>query len=311
MFFKILGQAFVAGMMVRPRGKLGISHRLEHTAERAFVDGDAVFLIDPKRQILETPAHDTVNRRDWPALDKAAQLLSLPGIQYRSFSGCLAVHKTGGSLGIEPNNPVPDDLRRHRSNRCRLFARGAVINRGQRQQTPCLCGILGRSSKLTQIGGGIRDIKTAEELLDTGVNRVILGTAALKEPDIIGELSREFGPSRVMVSIDSAGGEVVGKGWKEGSGKTPLIMGGLFQGKGAGSLLYTDVDREGRLENADTSTLSKLVDSLEIPVVFAGGITTVNDVEKVKKAGASGVVIGSAIYAKKISLPDVLELQED
>ena len=69
MFFKILGQEFVAGMMARPRGKPGISHRLEHPAERAFVDGDAVFLIDPPRQILEPPEHDTVNRRDGEVLN--------------------------------------------------------------------------------------------------------------------------------------------------------------------------------------------------------------------------------------------------
>ncbi len=163
----------------------------------------------------------------------------------------------------------------------------------------------------TQLGGGIRDVPTAGELLDLGTDRIILGTAALREPGIVDKLSREFGPSRVMVSIDSSRGEVVGSGWKEGSGRGPLWWGRVFSESGAGSLLYTDVDREGRLRNVDVSTLSVLVQEIEIPVIFAGGITTVRDVEKVKETGAAGVVIGSAIYAKRISLPDVLELQED
>jgi phosphoribosylformimino-5-aminoimidazole carboxamide ribotide isomerase len=183
--------------------------------------------------------------------------------------------------------------------------------KGVRVNAPLVRRILTELDAFTQLGGGIRDSQSARELLDTTLDRVIIGTAALREPEIITEISREFGAERVMASIDSAGGEVVCEGWKKPSGVTPMQWGETFKDMGAGSLLYTDVDREGRLDNVDTAVLGELVNELDIPIVFAGGVTTLDDVEAVRDAGASGVVIGSAIYAKKISLPDALELQED
>jgi len=182
--------------------------------------------------------------------------------------------------------------------------------KGKRVNANVVRRIVSEFDVFTQLGGGIRDVRTASELLGTGVNRVIMGTAALRDPGVVERLVQECGSERVMVSIDTSGNEVVGSGWREGSGREPLWWGELFQDAGAGSLLYTDVDMEGLLDGVNTGTLSKLVEALKIPVIFAGGVTTIEDVAAVKNAGAAGVVIGSAIYAKKISLPEALAMQE-
>jgi phosphoribosylformimino-5-aminoimidazole carboxamide ribotide isomerase len=159
-----------------------------------------------------------------------------------------------------------------------------------------------------QVGGGIRDFNTARYLLGLGVTRVILGTAAIKEPELVSELAANFDDVAVMVSLDSKKGEVLVEGWKASSGKSTIEMGKLFENMGAGSILYTNVDVEGLLKGVNESPVKALVDSVSIPVIASGGITTLGDVVTIKNTGAAGVVIGSALYKHLFTLREAIDV---
>ncbi|MCL2687960.1 MAG: 1-(5-phosphoribosyl)-5-[(5-phosphoribosylamino)methylideneamino]imidazole-4-carboxamide isomerase [Methanobrevibacter sp.] len=171
--------------------------------------------------------------------------------------------------------------------------------------------ILKEVSVPIQLGGGIRSIEYAEKLLNLDIERLIIGTMAIKNPSTISQLSDQFQENRIMVSLDSKDGKVVIKGWKEKIDKTATELSQEFKDAGAGSILFTNVDVEGLLKGFDTQPAIDLVNSVDIPVVYAGGITTINDVEKLSSTGVKGVVIGSALYKNKINLKNALKLQNN
>jgi phosphoribosylformimino-5-aminoimidazole carboxamide ribotide isomerase len=171
---------------------------------------------------------------------------------------------------------------------------GALV--GDRKNARIVEDIIMKFNVKTEVGGGIRDYRTAEYLLDLGVTRVILGTAAIRQPQLVEKLSKDFGSDAVMVSLDSKKGEVLVEGWKASSGKSTIEMGLLFEKKGAGSILYTNVDVEGLLKGVNESPVKALVSGVNIPVIASGGITSLKDIVTIKNTGAAGVVIGSALY---------------
>ncbi|ELZ31140.1 1-(5-phosphoribosyl)-5-[(5-phosphoribosylamino)methylideneamino] imidazole-4-carboxamide isomerase [Halogeometricum pallidum JCM 14848] len=152
-----------------------------------------------------------------------------------------------------------------------------------------------------QLGGGIRTAADAVELLELGVERVILGTAAVENPDIVGEIS-ESHPGSVMVSLDAKDGEVVVSGWTEGTGLDPAEAAARYEELGAGAILFTDVDVEGRLEGVQTDVTHRVVDAVDIPVVASGGVASLSDVRALKEAGAAAVVVGTALYEGTFTL---------
>ncbi len=162
----------------------------------------------------------------------------------------------------------------------------------------------------TQVGGGIRSKKDAEELLNTGADRVILGTAAVNSPHLVEELAREFGSERIMVALDSKKGRVTTHGWAKLSAFTAIELGRRFEALGAGSILFTDINTEGLLRGVDPSPTGELVHALGIPVIASGGITTLSDIELIKKTSACGVVVGAALYVGNFALKDALALEE-
>ncbi len=161
----------------------------------------------------------------------------------------------------------------------------------------------------TQVGGGIRSKKDALELLNIGVDRVILGTAAINDPHLVKELAGEFGSQRIMVALDSKNGMVTTHGWAKQSGFTTIELGKKFEGLGAGSILFTDINTEGLLRGVNPAPTRELAEALGIPVIASGGITTLSDVALIKGTGANGVVIGAAIYVGKFTLHEALEYE--
>ena len=157
-----------------------------------------------------------------------------------------------------------------------------------------------------QFGGGIRTASDARDLLDRGVDRVILGTAAVENPEFVAEIS-ETHPGSVVVSLDARGGEVVVSGWTEGTGLDPTTAAAEYEQRGAGAILFTDVDVEGRLDGVQTDPVRQLVDAVEIPVVASGGVATIDDIRALRDAGASAAVVGSALYEGRFTLDDAIE----
>lgn len=176
---------------------------------------------------------------------------------------------------------------------------------GERENVPAIEAILDAVDVEVQLGGGIRTTEDAIELLETGVDRVILGTAAVENPEIVAEIS-EAHPDSVLVSLDSKDGEVVVSGWTQGTGLDPAEAAGRYEELGAGGILFTDIDVEGQLEGARTEPVRRVVEAVDIPVVASGGVATVEDVQALAEAGAAAVVVGSALYEGEFTLEEAM-----
>lgn len=175
---------------------------------------------------------------------------------------------------------------------------GAI--QGVRINGPILQEIVETLDLFIQVGGGIRSREDAASLLGLGVDRVILGTAALARPDMVKELASDFGSERVMVALDVRRGKVTTEGWQRDLEEGAIELGLLFQERGAGSILFTNIDTEGQVRGIDPEPTRRLVEAVEIPVVAAGGVTTVEDLLLLRGAGAAGAVVGTAIYTGKL-----------
>ncbi len=172
---------------------------------------------------------------------------------------------------------------------------------GERVNSAAFETIIETSEVDLQIGGGIRTAADAFELLELGVDRVILGTAAVETPEIVAEISERY-PGSVMVSLDAKNGEVVVAGWTESTGLDPAEAAERYEQLGAGAILFTDVDVEGQLEGVNTELVSRVCAAVEIPVVASGGVATIEDMLALRDAGAAAVVVGTALYEGAFTL---------
>jgi 1-(5-phosphoribosyl)-5-[(5-phosphoribosylamino)methylideneamino] imidazole-4-carboxamide isomerase (EC 5.3.1.16) len=159
-----------------------------------------------------------------------------------------------------------------------------------------------------QVGGGIRSFENAADLLKLGVDRVILSTAAINNPQLIKELADAFGSEHINVALDSKNGKVSIEGWQKQSQFTAVEMGIKFEELGAGSILFTNIDSEGLLQGVNTTPTEELVKSVSIPVIASGGVTSLDDLIALKKTGAKAVVVGSALYTGKFTLPEAINI---
>jgi len=172
---------------------------------------------------------------------------------------------------------------------------------GERHNAGAIEAIVEAVEVPVQLGGGIRSAGEAIGLLDRGIDRVILGTAAMAEPSIVERVSERH-PDGVIVSLDARDGEVVVEGWTEGAGVTPAEAARRYDRLGAAAILYTDVDVEGRLEGIRADPVVELVGETSLPVVASGGVASVEDVLALRDAGAAAVVVGSALYEGRFTL---------
>lgn len=162
----------------------------------------------------------------------------------------------------------------------------------------------------SQLGGGIRSLATIEKWLDLGISRVILGTIAAKNPELVKEACKKF-PGKIVVGIDSKNGFVATEGWVETSEITTLELAKKFENCGVSAIIYTDISRDGTLTGPDFVGTKSLAENLSIPVISSGGISCLDDVLKIRdleKFGVTGVIVGRAIYDKKIAATDLVNL---
>jgi phosphoribosylformimino-5-aminoimidazole carboxamide ribotide isomerase len=161
-----------------------------------------------------------------------------------------------------------------------------------------------------QLGGGIRDIATIENWLDAGVTRVILGTIALRQPNIAIEACRKF-PGKIVVGVDGKGGKVAVEGWAETSEVSVIDLARKFEDAGVSSILYTDVARDGMLQGVDLSGTIALAEAINIPVIASGGVAGIEDIKAIKEvesSGICGVVVGRALYDGRINIEEALKV---
>jgi phosphoribosylformimino-5-aminoimidazole carboxamide ribotide isomerase len=156
-----------------------------------------------------------------------------------------------------------------------------------------------------QVGGGIRTVETIEQYLEMGIDRVVLGTAAIQDPALVIKVAARWG-DRIAVGLDARNGRLAGSGWVDQTEVDARETAQQLQGSGLGTFIYTDIARDGTLSGPNISALKSMVKSLGTGVIASGGIGTLDDVASVKSAGADGIIIGRALYDKRISLADAI-----
>ena len=164
-----------------------------------------------------------------------------------------------------------------------------------------------------QLGGGIRDRDTIEFWLERGVRRVILGTIAVRDPALVEQASRKH-PGRVAVGIDARDGMVAVEGWTETSATTALDLAKRFRDSGLAVIIYTDISRDGAMQGPNIEATVELARAISVPVIASGGVSSMADLEALKKAGQGllqGVISGRALYAGRIDLAAAIGLLEE
>ncbi len=155
--------------------------------------------------------------------------------------------------------------------------------------------ILHSSSIPVQLGGGIRNMKAIERWFTAGVSRIILGTVAVREPQLVREACAKY-PGRIAVSIDARGGKAAVSGWVEDSTIDAVDLAKQLADAGVCAIIYTDIDRDGTGQGPNVEATAQLAKSISIPVIASGGVGSVEDIAAVKGAGLHGVIVGRALY---------------
>ena len=159
-------------------------------------------------------------------------------------------------------------------------------------------GILKAIDIPAQLGGGIRDIAGIERWLDAGIARVILGTVALEDPELVKTACKAF-PGQIAVGIDARDGKVAVKGWAETSQITALELALRFEEAGVAAIVFTDIDRDGAMGGVNVDATADLAFALSTPVIASGGLSSLDDIKLLKAeeaAGIEGAIIGRALY---------------
>lgn len=170
--------------------------------------------------------------------------------------------------------------------------------------------IIGAVDIPVQLGGGIRTHAQIEHWLSEGVSRVILGTAAVRDPDLVRQACHEF-PGQIAVGIDALGGEVMVEGWVDGTNIQATELAKHFEDAGVATIIYTDIERDGTGKGVNVLSTISLAQSTEIPVIASGGVHSLEDIRLVREAaeyGVTGVIVGRALYDKSIEPTEALKV---
>src|SRR3954467_3710672 len=161
-----------------------------------------------------------------------------------------------------------------------------------------------------QLGGGIRDMKTVEGWLSKGVDRVIIGTAAVRDPALVKEAAKKF-PKRVAVGLDAKDGKVAVEGWAETSELSALDIARRFEDAGVAAIIYTDVARDGMLKGINWDATIALAEAISIPVIASGGLASMDDIRAMTEPRAptlEGAIAGRALYDGRLDPVEALKL---
>ena len=165
----------------------------------------------------------------------------------------------------------------------------------------------------TELGGGIRDLQTIEAYLELGVDRVILGTVAKENPQLVAEACRLF-PGRIVVGIDAKAGLVAVRGWADVTEKKATDLAREMEGFGVEAIIYTDIARDGMMQGPNLEATRNLAESISIPVIASGGVSSLDDIRNllaIEASGVTGAITGKAIYSGALDLREAVALTKE
>jgi phosphoribosylformimino-5-aminoimidazole carboxamide ribotide isomerase len=181
---------------------------------------------------------------------------------------------------------------------------------GQSVNGAAVEAILKATKNPVQLGGGIRSLHHIEHWLTKGVARVILGTIAVRNPDLVKEACKLF-PGQVAVGIDAKGGKVAVEGWAEASSLGVIDLAKIYAGAGVAAIIYTDIDRDGILAGINWTSTIDLANAVSIPVIASGGLASLDDIHRLTKPDAqklAGAITGRALYDGRINATEALDI---
>jgi phosphoribosylformimino-5-aminoimidazole carboxamide ribotide isomerase len=183
---------------------------------------------------------------------------------------------------------------------------------GAKEGTPRNRGVIGEIVRAldipVQVGGGLRDRDSVAQLLDLGVDRAILGTVAVEQPDLVGHLCQAF-PGHIAVGIDARNGQVATKGWLETSALQAIDLAQSMARLGVSAVIYTDIQRDGTLQGPNLEALRDLASQVDIPVIASGGVSSLTDLLSLlalEPLGVTGAIVGKAIYTGHVDLREAV-----
>ncbi|KZL28741.1 1-(5-phosphoribosyl)-5-[(5-phosphoribosylamino)methylideneamino]imidazole-4-carboxamide isomerase [Pseudovibrio sp. Ad37] len=181
---------------------------------------------------------------------------------------------------------------------------------GETKNGAAVDAILASTTNPVQLGGGIRTMEHIDNWLAKGVARVILGTVALRDPELVKEACKKY-PDRIAVGIDAKGGKVAVEGWAETSELTVIELAKQFEDAGVAAIIYTDIDRDGVLKGLNIESTLELANAVSIPIIASGGLADIKDIERLMETDCDileGAISGRALYDGRLDPAEALDL---
>lgn len=183
---------------------------------------------------------------------------------------------------------------------------------GEPVNARAVSSILGRVRIPVQLGGGIRNLRTIEAWLSAGIARVIIGTAAVRDPGLVREAAHLF-PGKIAIGVDARDGQVAVEGWAQATTLSAVELGQRFEGAGVAALIYTDITRDGALTGLNVDGTIALANALSIPVIASGGLASIQDIRRLLEPDATriaGAIAGRALYDGRIDPAEAIALMK-
>ena len=177
---------------------------------------------------------------------------------------------------------------------------------GSVQNAPLFLEVARRSGLKVELGGGIRDMRTIERYLEGGISRVILGSAAVKDPALVREAAAAYG-GRIAVGIDARDGVVATEGWLRSGGVHYLELAKVMEQAGVKTIIFTDISRDGTLSGVNLEQLAALNEAVSCDIVASGGVRSIDDVAACRTLGLYGVICGKSLYSGSLDLREAIE----
>ncbi len=158
----------------------------------------------------------------------------------------------------------------------------------------------------TQLGGGIRHLETVKQMLQAGIERIVFGTVAVEDPKLVEDACRSFG-ERIIVGVDAREGYIAIRGWRQQTELNAIELAKSMAKLGVRRFIYTDIDRDGTLTEPNFAAIFEMVNAIKLPVIAAGGISSLDHLEMLKKLGVEEAIVGKALYTGTINLKQALD----